>query len=478
MSSITRRSLMGMLGAAGAATLIPTAPAQAQAQPRPRPGAIPFFGVHQAGIAEPPQANLCFASIRANVDTRAGLRGLLADWTDAAAAMTRGLPIGRATTGRDAVPVDTGEALDLKTPLLRSMEAISRQAVRILRLFGDATTERVITTMGPEQEYFLVDRDLYLQRPDLVQTGRTLFGRSPAKHQQLEDQYFGNIPERAFAFMAEFEEEAYKLGIPLKTRHNEVAPNQFECAPVFEEANLAVDHNQLLMDIMKRVARKHNFRILLHEKPYKGINGSGKHNNWSMLTNTGVNLLAPGINPKSNLQFLTFIINTVKAVHDYADLLRASVMSAGNEHRLGAHEAPPAIISVFIGQHLTRILQEIEDKVPASEMTPDQKTELKLDIGKIPQILLDNTDRNRTSPFAFTGNRFEFRAVGSSMNCAAPMTILNTVMANQLKEFKAEVDELIEQGSKKDEAIFRVLRKYIIHSKKILQYKTWSHPKD
>ncbi len=360
----------------------------------------------------------------------------------------------------------TGEALDYKTPLLKSLYVLDRAAVEVCQLF-DKNVNKVISTLGWEQEYFLVDEALFYARPDLVLTDRTLMGHASARDQQLADHYFGSIPERVTAFMKEFEFDCYKLGIPIRTRHNEVAPNQFECAPVFEEANLAVDHNQLLMDVMKRVARKHNFRVLLHEKPYKGINGSGKHNNWSLLTDTGVNLLAPGSTPKTNLQFLTFLINTVKAVHDYSDLLRASVMSAGNEHRLGAHEAPPAIISVFIGQYLTKVLDEIVQKVPSVKMTPDQKTELKLNIGKIPKILLDNTDRNRTSPFAFTGNRFEFRAVGSSMNCAAPMTILNTAVANQLNEFKAEVDVLVGKGLKKDEAVFRILRNYIQHSKKI-----------
>lgn len=360
----------------------------------------------------------------------------------------------------------TGEALDFKTPLLKSLYALDQAAVDVCQYF-DKGVNKVIATLGWEQEYFLVDEALYYARPDLVLTDRTLMGHASARDQQLEDHYFGSIPERVTAFMKDLEFECYLLGIPLRTRHNEVAPNQFECAPVFEEANLAVDHNQLLMDVMKRVARKHHFRALLHEKPYKGINGSGKHNNWSMLTNTGTNLLAPGNTPKSNLQFLTFLVNTVKAVHDHADLLRASVASAGNEHRLGANEAPPAIISVFIGQYLTKMLDEIEQKVPSNKMTPDQKTELKLNIGKIPEILLDNTDRNRTSPFAFTGNRFEFRAVGSSMNCAAPMTILNSAVAAQLNEFKLEVDALFEQGVKKDEAILRILRKYIIGIKKI-----------
>jgi len=361
----------------------------------------------------------------------------------------------------------TGEALDYKTPLLKSLFALDKAAVDVCQLF-DKEVSKVISTLGWEQEYFLVDEALYYARPDLLLTDRTLMGHASARDQQLSDHYFGSIPERVMAFMKDFEFDCYKLGIPVRTRHNEVAPNQFECAPVFEEANLAVDHNQLLMDIMKKVARKHHFRVLLHEKPYKGINGSGKHNNWSMLTNTGVNLLAPGTNPKTNLQFLTFMVNTIKAVNDYSDLLRASVLSAGNEHRLGAHEAPPAIISVFIGRHLTQIFDEIVNKVPAADMTPDQKTELKLNIGKLPNILLDNTDRNRTSPFAFTGNRFEFRAPGSSMNCASPMTMLNAAVASQLMEFKTEVDGLVEGGAKKDEAIFRILRKYIIHSKNIL----------
>ncbi|MCD6345843.1 MAG: glutamine synthetase III, partial [Bacteroidales bacterium] len=361
----------------------------------------------------------------------------------------------------------TGEALDYKTPLLKSLYALDKAAVNVCRYF-DKDVRKVISTLGWEQEYFLVDEVLFYARPDLVLTDRTLMGHPSAKDQQLEDHYFGSIPERALAFMKDFENECYKLGIPLRTRHNEVAPNQFECAPVFEEANLAVDHNQLLMDVMKRVARHHKFRVLLHEKPYNGINGSGKHNNWSMLSNTGVNLLCPGNTPKLNLQFLTFLINTVKAVHDRSDLLRASIVSAGNEHRLGASEAPPAIISIFLGQQITKVLNDIEAKVTKKKMTPDEKTELKLDIGKIPEILLDNTDRNRTSPFAFTGNRFEFRAVGSTMNCAAPMTILNAAVADQLKEFRTEVDELISSGLKKDEAIFQILREYIIASRDIL----------
>lgn len=362
----------------------------------------------------------------------------------------------------------TGEALDFKTPLLKALHALDKAAVDVCQYF-DKNVTKVTATLGWEQEYFLVDEALYHARPDLSLTGRTLFGHSPAKGQQLEDHYFGSIPARVTAYMRDFEEECLLLGIPIRTRHNEVAPNQFECAPIFEEANLAVDHNQLLMDVMTKVARKHRFRVLLHEKPFAGINGSGKHNNWSLATNTGKNLLSPGKTPKNNLQFLTFFINIVKAVHTHADLLRATIASAGNDHRLGANEAPPAIISAFIGSQLTSVLDELEKKVKTSgKMTPDEKTELKLGIGKIPQILLDNTDRNRTSPFAFTGNKFEFRAVGSSANCASAMIVLNTIMAQQLKDFKAEVDTLISKKKlDKDEAIFQVLRQYITASKAI-----------
>ncbi|HAZ03770.1 MAG TPA: glutamine synthetase type III [Marinilabiliales bacterium] len=360
----------------------------------------------------------------------------------------------------------TGEALDYKTPLLKSLSLLNDAAVEVCQYF-DKDVTKVFATLGWEQEYFLVDSALYMARPDLMLTGRTLMGHPSAKDQQLEDHYFGTIPTRVTAFMREFEIEAYKLGIPIKTRHNEVAPNQFECAPVYEEANLAVDHNMLLMDLMKKISRRHNFKVLLHEKPFKGINGSGKHNNWSMATNTGVNLLSPGKNPKSNLQFLTFIVNTIKAVHEHADLLRASIVSAGNEHRLGASEAPPSIISVFLGSYLTKVLDELEERVTDKKMSPDEKTELKLDIGRIPELLLDNTDRNRTSPFAFTGNRFEFRAVGSNANCAAPMTFLSLAVADQLKKFKVEVDAKIDAGVKKDEAILQVLKDYIISSKVI-----------
>ncbi|MCG3164307.1 MAG: Glutamine synthetase [Bacteroidia bacterium] len=360
----------------------------------------------------------------------------------------------------------TGEALDHKAPLLKALHAMDKAAVDVCQYF-DKNVTKVTATLGWEQEYFLVDAALYTARPDLMLTGRTVFGHSSAKDQQLEDHYFGSIPERVNAFMRDFEVESLKLGIPVKTRHNEVAPNQFECAPIFEETNLAVDHNLLLMDVMEKVARKHNFRVLFHEKPFAGINGSGKHNNWSMATNTGKNLLSPGKTPKKNLQFLTFFVNTIKAVHEHADLLRASIAHAGNDHRLGANEAPPAIISAFIGSQLDAVLNELEEKVHTGKMSPDEKTELKLNIGKIPEILLDNTDRNRTSPFAFTGNKFEFRAVGSSQNCAGAMMVLNTIVANQLTDFKIEVDKIIEKGVDKEEAILQVLRRYIIESKNV-----------
>lgn len=361
----------------------------------------------------------------------------------------------------------TGEALDYKTPLLKALHAIDKAAVDVCQYF-DKNVTKVIATLGWEQEYFLVDTALFNTRPDLMLTGRTVFGHSPAKGQQLEDHYFGSIPERVLNFMRELEYECMLLGIPIKTRHNEVAPNQFECAPVFEECNLAVDHNQLLMDVMEKVAKKHHFRVLLHEKPFAGVNGSGKHNNWSLGTNTGKNLLSPGNTPKTNLQFLTFFINIIKSFHDNADLLRACIASAGNDHRLGANEAPPAIMSIFIGKQLTSVLEDLEEKVKDGKMTADEKTDLKLNIGKIPEILLDNTDRNRTSPFAFTGNKFEFRAVGSSANCANAMTVLNTMLAQQLQKFKAEVEQLIAKDVKKDEAILKVLKDYVKHSKRIL----------
>jgi glutamine synthetase len=361
----------------------------------------------------------------------------------------------------------TGETLDYKAPLLKSLEAMNKAAVDVCNYF-DKNVTKVIGTLGWEQEYFVVDEALANARPDLVMSGRTVFGHPPAKGQQLEDHYFGSIPERIYAFMRDFETESYKLGIPLKTRHNEVAPSQFECAPIFEEISVAVDHNTLLMDIMDRVARRHKLRALLHEKPFAGINGNGKHNNWSMSTDTGVNLLAPGKTPKTNLMFLTFFVNTIKAVHDYADVLRASIASAANDHRLGANEAPPAIISVFIGGFLTKVLEDIKERVGAKFDEQDEAI-LKLDLHRsIPELLLDNTDRNRTSPFAFTGNKFEFRAVGSSANCANAMTSLNTIMAETLKNFKKEVDALIEKGEKKEIAIMHVIREYIVSSEKVL----------
>jgi len=360
----------------------------------------------------------------------------------------------------------TGEALDYKTPLLKTLSALDKAAVKVCQYF-DRDVNKVIATLGWEQEYFLIDEALYYARPDLMLADRTLMGHQSSKDQQLSDHYFGSIPERVLAFMKDFEFEAYKLGIPVKTRHNEVAPNQFECAPIFEEVNLAVDHNMLIMDVMRRVARKHKFRALFHEKPFAGINGSGKHNNWSMATDTGVNLLSPGKNPKTNLQFLTFLVNVVKAVNDNQALLAASVINEPNSHRLGGHEAPPAIMSVFLGTYLTGILEDIVSKVTDRKMTPALKTDLKLGVGKIPEILLDNTDRNRTSPFAFTGNRFEFRAVGSSANCSAAMIVLNAAVARQLEIFGDEVDAIIKKGRKKDEAIFQVLKKYIIESERI-----------
>ena len=360
----------------------------------------------------------------------------------------------------------TGEALDYKMPLLKALHAVNEAAVDVCQYF-DRNVTKTIATLGWEQEYFLVDKALFNARPDLMMTGRAVFGHASAKGQQLDDHYFGSITARVTSFMRDFETESIRLGIPVTTRHNEVAPNQFECAPIFEECNLANDHNLLLMDIMEKVARKHDFRILFHEKPFAGVNGSGKHNNWSLSTNTGVNLLAPGKNPKSNLQFLTFFVNTIKAIHDNADLLRAAIAGAGNDHRLGANEAPPAIISAFIGSQLTELLDKIENNVKAGKMTPEEKTELKLNIGKIPQILLDNTDRNRTSPFAFTGNKFEFRAVGSSANCSSAMIVLNTIMARQLKDFKVSVDSRIGIGDSKDEAILKELQKLIKESKNI-----------
>jgi glutamine synthetase len=360
----------------------------------------------------------------------------------------------------------TGEALDYKTPLLRAIAAVDKAATEVCQMF-DKNVSKVNANLGWEQEYFLVDEALFMARPDLMLTGRTLMGHSASKDQQLDDHYFSSIPTRVFRFMEDLENEAFKLGIPVKTRHNEVAPNQFELAPIYEELNLANDHNQMIMDLMKKIARRHNFAVLFHEKPFAGINGSGKHNNWSLSTDTGVNLFSPGKNPKSNLQFLTFVINTLKALYVNQDMLRASILTAPNTHRLGANEAPPAIISAFLGTEITKMLDLMEVAVVDRKMTPDEKTALKLNIGRIPEIILDNTDRNRTSPFAFTGNRFEFRAVGSSANCASAMIALNTAIADQLVKFKIEVDALVEGGIKKDEAIFQVLKKLIIESKPI-----------
>lgn len=357
-----------------------------------------------------------------------------------------------------------GEAQDYKLPLLRSQSFLDKAAVPVCQLF-DANVTKVTATLGWEQEYFVIDEALFNARPDLVMTGRTLLGRPAAKHQQLEDHYFGSIPERVYAFMRDLEIECHKLGIPVRTRHNEVAPAQFEVAPIFEEINVAVDHNQLLMDLMERIARRNKLRVLLHEKPFAGINGSGKHNNWSMGTNTGVNLLSPGKNPAANLRFLTFFVNTIAAVYKYADVLRAAIAHAGNDHRLGANEAPPAIISVFIGEAMSKLL----DQVSKGKKTGEQDVKRAIDlISKLPNLELDNTDRNRTSPFAFTGNKFEIRAVGSSQNCAGPMAVMNSMMGLQLQEFKADVDKLVKKGVEQEEAILTVLKSLIRKSKPIL----------
>ncbi len=360
----------------------------------------------------------------------------------------------------------TGDALDYKTPLLKALNSVDKAATRVAQLF-DKNINKVSVNLGWEQEYFLVDSALYNARPDLCLTGRTLMGHSSAKDQQLDDHYFGSIPPRVTFFMKDLEIECHKLGIPLKTRHNEVAPNQFELAPIFEDANLANDHNQLVMDLMKRIGKKHNFSVLFHEKPFSGINGSGKHNNWSLQTNTGINLFAPGKNPKANMLFITFIVNAMMMVYKNQDLLRASIVSATNLHRLGANEAPPSIMSVFLGKYLTKMLDELVEYVGDKKMTQEEKTALKLGIGRIPEIFIDNTDRNRTSPFAFTGNRFEFRAAGSSSNCAAPMIVINSAMAHQLNIFRDEVDEQVKNGLGVEESVFRVLKKMIEESKSI-----------
>jgi len=360
----------------------------------------------------------------------------------------------------------TGEALDYKAPLLKSVAFLKSASTDVCHYF-DKNVKTCSISLGIEQEYFLVDEQQFKSRPDLMFAGRTLIGNSPAKGQQLEDHYFGSIPNRVLSFMADFEERAHLLGIPLRTRHNEVAPAQFECAPQYEDMNLAVDHNSLLMDLMESVASDHQLRVLLHEKPYKGINGSGKHNNWSIITDTGVNVLSPGNSPESNLQFLTFFVNTIKAVHDHRDLLRASIATAANDHRLGANEAPPAIMSVFVGHTLENVLNDFEANAKTATKAGVSAT---INVPNIPEILFDNTDRNRTSPFAFTGNKFEFRAVGSSDNCSSSMVVLNTIMANQLKQFKSEVDAVLKskKGMKVEDAIKGILRGYIADSRKIL----------
>lgn len=360
----------------------------------------------------------------------------------------------------------TGEALDYKTPLLKALGAVDKAATEVCRMF-DPNVKRVFANLGWEQEYFLVDTALYNARPDLCLTGRTLMGHSSAKDQQLDDHYFGSIPPRVTSFMKELELECHKLGIPVKTRHNEVAPNQFELAPIFEECNLAVDHNMLLMSLMRKVARSHGFRLLLHEKPFKGVNGSGKHNNWSLGTDTGVLLMAPGKTAEDNLRFITFIVNTLMAVYHHNGLLKASIMSATNAHRLGANEAPPAIISSFLGKQLTQVLDHIEESGNDDLVSLAGKQGMKLDIPQIPELLIDNTDRNRTSPFAFTGNRFEFRAVGSEANCASAMIALNAAVAEQLARFKQDVDALIEKGEPKISAIIEIIRRYIKECKPV-----------
>ena len=360
----------------------------------------------------------------------------------------------------------TGESLDYKAPLLKALRAVDKAATDVCKYFNPEV-KKVVAYLGWEQEYFLVDEGLYAARPDLLLTGRTLMGHEASKNQQLEDHYFAAIPTRVAAFMKDLEIRALELGIPVKTRHNEVAPNQFELAPIFEECNLAVDHNMLIMSLMRRVARDHGFRVLLHEKPFKGINGSGKHNNWSLGTDTGILLHAPGKTPEDNLRFITFVVNTLMAVYHHNGLLKASIMSATNAHRLGANEAPPAIISSFLGSQLSSVLNHLEESDDEDLVSLSGKTGMKLDIPQIPELLIDNTDRNRTSPFAFTGNRFEFRAVGSEANCASAMIALNSALADQLISFKKEVDTLINDGIQKEKAIIRVIRKCIKECKAI-----------
>jgi len=424
-------------------------------EPTPDGGAIEVFSGDALAQQEPDASSFPSGGLRNTFEAR----GYTA-WDPSSPAFI----MGRTLCIPTVFVSYTGEALDYKVPLLKALNALDRAAVDVCHYF-DKSIEKVNASLGIEQEYFLVDIALFNARPDLYLTGRTLFGHMSAKNQQLEDHYFGSIPERVYAYMQDLETEALQLGIPLKTRHNEVAPSQFECAPIYEEINLAIDHNQLLMDLMDRVAKRHNFKVLLHEKPYAGVNGSGKHNNWSMITNTGRNLLSPGKTPKNNLMFLTFFVNTIRAVYEHADLLRASIASVNNDHRLGANEAPPAIISIFLGTQLSDVLDEIETSRISKKIKDDAL--LWQGIPKIPQILKDNTDRNRTSPFAFTGNKFELRAVGSSANSAYPMTILNMIMAEQLKKFKYDVDRILRKGEKKDVAILMVIKRYIKESKNI-----------
>ena len=359
----------------------------------------------------------------------------------------------------------TGETLDTKAPLLKALKAVDKAATKVCQLF-DKDIQHVVASLGPEQEYFVVDKALYNARPDLVMAGRTVFGHAPARGQQMEDHYFGSIPPRVYDFMKDFEIEAWKLGIPVRTRHNEVAPSQFEVAPLFEEVNVANDHNQLMMDVMNRVANRHNLQVIFHEKPFAGLNGTGKHNNWSLITDTGVNLYAPTSSARDNLMFLTFFVTTIKAVHDHADLLRASIATPGNDFRLGANEAPPAIVSAFIGSQMSAVLDELEKKGNVKIEKGDNMY-MKLGIDQIPEIILDATDRNRTSPFAFTGNKFEFRAVGGSDNCAVAMTALNTIVADQLEKFHEAVNKEVEKGEEKRLAVVTVLRKYIKESKDV-----------
>ncbi|MBX2903863.1 MAG: glutamine synthetase III [Chitinophagales bacterium] len=424
--------------------------------------AIEVFGADALVQQEPDASSFPSGGIRATFEAR----GYTA-WDPTSPAFIMEIGDGKTLCIPTIFISYTGETLDYKAPLLKSTAFLEKAALPVVHLF-DKDVTKVTATLGWEQEYFLIDEALFYARPDLMATGRTLLGASSAKGQQLEDHYFGSIPERVYAYMLDLEVECHKLGIPLRARHNEVAPSQFECAPMFEEVSVAVDHNQLLMDLMERVARRHKLRVLLHEKPFAGINGSGKHNNWSMSTDTGKNLLSPGKTPKTNLLFLTFFVNVLKAVSEYGDLIRTSIASASNDHRLGANEAPPAIISAFIGSYMTNVLNEIEKRVAKGKYDELANASLKLDIhNKIPDVLLDNTDRNRTSPFAFTGNKFEIRAVGSSANCASNMAVMNTIMGQQLTDFKAEVDKLMKDGESKEGAIMRVIRQYITDSKKI-----------